>query len=128
VNNLQYLFNQANTTQSRTIRLLDGAIVLYKRSGSCQWQCRFRLDNGSWFTFSTASDQVAEASTRAIELHQEVQQRSGCGDAIRTQTFAHLAKAELASLNDQLATAKSTQTIRDHIYVLEHYLIPFFGN
>ena len=127
VNNLQYLFAQAANTQSRTIHLLDGAIVLYKRSGSCQWQCRFRLDNGSWFTSSTASDQVAEASTRAIELHHEVRQRSSRADAIRTQTFAQLAKAELASLNDQLATAKSTQTIQDHIYVLERYLIPFFG-
>jgi integrase len=128
VNNLQYLFDQAATTQSRTIHLLDGAIVLYKRSGSCQWQCRFRLDNGSWFTSSTASDQVAEASTRAIELYQEAGQRSSRGDAVRTRTFAQLAKAELASLNDQLATAKSTQTIRDHIYVLERYLIPFFGD
>jgi integrase len=128
VNNLQYLFGQAAITQSRTIHLLDGAIVLYKRSSSRQWQCRFRLDNGSWFTSSTASDQVAEASTRAIELHQEVQQRSGCSYSVRTQTFAQLAKAELVSLNDQLATAKSSQTIRDHIYVLEHYLIPFFGD
>ena len=128
VNNLQYLFKQAATTQSQTIHLLDGAIVLYKRSGSCQWQCRFRLENGSWFTSSTASDQVAEASTRAIELHQEVGQRSNRGNPVRTRTFAQLAKAELASLNDQLATAKSSQTIRDHIYVLEHYLIPFFGD
>ncbi len=127
MNNLQYLFNHANTTQPRTIHLLDGAIVLYKRSGSCQWQCRFRLDNGSWFTSSTASDQVAEASTRAIALYQEVKERSSRGDAVRTRTFAQLAKAELTSLNDQLATAKSRQTIRDHIYVLENYLIPFFG-
>ncbi len=127
MNNLQYLFNQAANTQSQTIHLLDGAIVLYKRSSSCQWQCRFRLDNGSWFTCSTASDQVAEASTRAIELHYEVRNRSGRGDATRTRTFAQLAKAELSSLNDQLATAKSSQTIRDHVYVLEQYLIPFFG-
>jgi integrase len=69
VNNLRYLFNQAATTQSRTIPLLDSAIVLYKRPNSAQWQCRFRLDNGSWFAFTTASDQVDEASTRAIELH-----------------------------------------------------------
>ena len=127
MNNLQYLFDQAAFTHSTNIHLLDGAIVLYKRSGSCQWQCRFRLDNGSWFTSSTASDQVAEASTRAIELYQEVKERSNRGDPIRNQTFAQLATAELASLNNQLAIAKSSQTIRDHIYVLEHYLIPFFG-
>ncbi len=127
MNNLQYLFNQAATTQSTTIHLLDGAIALYKRSCSRQWQCRFRLDNGSWFTSSTASDQVAEASTRAIELYQEVGKRSSRGDPVRTRTFAQLAKAELVSLNNQLVTTKSCQTIRDHIYVLEHYLIPFFG-
>jgi len=127
VNNLQYLFNQAATIQSRAIHLLDGAIVLYKRSGSSQWQCRFRQDNGSWFVGSTASDQVAEASTRAIELHQKVGQRSSRGDPVRTRTFVQLAKSELVLLNDQLATAKSSQTIRDHIYVLERYLIPFFG-
>ncbi len=127
MNNLQYFFYQSTKIQPGAIHLLDGAIVLYKRSGSHQWQCRFRLENGSWFTSSTASDQVAEASTRAIELYQEAGQRSSRGDPVRTRTFAQLAKAELASLNDQLATAKSRQTIRDHIYVLENYLIPFFG-
>lgn len=88
VNNLQYLFNQAATTQSRTIPLLDGAIVLYKRANSAQWQCRFRLDNGSWFACTTASDQVAEASTRAIELHHQIHERYASEEALRTRTFA----------------------------------------
>ncbi len=127
MNNLQYLFNQVATTQSRTISLLDGAIVLYKRANSTQWQCRFRLDNGSWFACTTASDQVAEASTRAIELHQRIHERYASEEAFRTRTFAWLAKQELESLRDQLTTAKNRQTVRDHIYVLEHYLIPFFG-
>lgn len=127
MNNLQYLFNQAVTTQARTISLLDGAVVLYKRSNSTKWQCRFRLDNGSWFTCTTASDQVAEASTRAIELHHRIDERYSSEEAYLTRTFAWLATQELESLRDQLITAKNRQSIRDHIYVLEHYLIPFFG-
>ena len=126
--NLQYLFEQALRTQPATIHLLDGVIVLYKRFGSSQWQCRFRLENGSWFACSAASDQVAEASTRAIQIFHKIQQKNTSGEALRTRTFACLAQEELLALRTQLLKAKNRQSIRDHIYVLDHYLIPFFGN
>ena len=127
MNHLQYLFEQALRTQPATIHLLDGVIVLYKRFGSSQWQCRFRLENGSWFACSAASDQVAEASTRAIQIFHKIQQKNTSGEALRTRTFACLAQEELLALRTQLLKAKNRQSIRDHIYVLDHYLIPFFN-
>lgn len=65
MNNLQFLF--LNTPEPETISILDGSITLYRRPNSRQWQCRFKLDNGSWHQATTASDQVAEAATRAIQ-------------------------------------------------------------
>jgi len=128
VNHLQYLFERALRAQPATIRLLDGVIVLYKRFGSRHWQCRFCLDNGSRFSCTTASDQVAEASTRAIEIFHKIQQKYASGEALQSRTFACLAQEELLALRTQLLKAKNRQSIRDHIYVLEHYLVPFFGN
>jgi integrase len=127
MDNLRFLFSQSNFLYSKDIHIFNGTIALYKRSNSAQWQCRFRLDNGSWFACTTASDQVAEASTRAIELYHRIHERYANEEAYRTRTFSLLATQELESLRDQLTTAKNRQSIRDHIYVLEHYLIPFFG-
>jgi hypothetical protein len=107
MNNLQYLFNQVAKTQSRTIQLLEGAIVLYKRSGSAQWQCRFRLDNGSWFSYTTASEQVAEASTRAIEIFHKIQQKYASGEALVKALETIKIAVEAGELDSQIEIASA---------------------
>jgi len=126
MNNLSFLFASA-AIDEEPIKLLDGDLTLYKRPMSHQWQCRFKLATGNWHSASTGSDQVAEASTRAIELHHRIHERYASEEALRTRTFAWLATQELESLKSQLEAAKNRQSMRDHVYVLEHYLIPFFG-
>lgn len=68
MNNLSLLFS-TTTTDEEPIKLLDGAVTLYKRSTSHQWQCRFKLLTGAWHSASTGSDQLAYSTTQAIAIY-----------------------------------------------------------
>jgi hypothetical protein len=89
MNNLSLLF--ASTIAEEPIKLLDGAITLYKRPHSHQWQCRFKLSTGAWHSASTGSDQVAEA----IAIYETVKVKIASDLAIKSKTFRQLATQEL---------------------------------
>ena len=91
MNNLQFLFS--NTQQPKTISILGGSITLYRRPNSHQWQCRFKLDTGSWHQASTGSEQLAEATTRAIGIYETVRAKIGEGCSVKNRTFKQLAMA-----------------------------------
>ena len=67
MNNLQFLFAK-NDREPESINILDGSIKLFRRPNSHQWQCRFKLESGSWHQASTGSDQVAEATGQANQI------------------------------------------------------------
>ena len=62
MNNLQFLFAQQLKQDQGLVSVLNEAITLYQRSNSQYWQCRFKLENGSWYHASTASNQLANLS------------------------------------------------------------------
>lgn len=60
-----------HVAQPQSIYLRDGELVLYRRSRSLLYQCRYRLADGSWVTLSlvmqnkAAVDELREALARA---------------------------------------------------------------
>lgn len=124
MNNLQFLFAK-NSREPESISILDGSITLYRRPNSQQWQCRFKLESGSWHQASAGSDQVAEATTKAIGIYETVKAKISNNLAITHKTFKSIAKDELKTV---VAIKKlSNQTRNDYIYIINNYLIPFFG-
>ena len=124
MNNLQYLFSNIKK-EPEPIQILDGLITLYRRPNSHQWQCRFKLGSGSWHQTSTSSDQVAEATTRAIAIYESVKVKISSNLAVVNKTFKKIAQDELEAV---LSIKKlSNQTRNDYIYIINNYLIPFFG-
>ena len=125
MNNLNFLFQNSQPSDSETISVLDGEITLFKRPNSQYWQSRFKLENGQWHHASTGSDQIAEATTRSIAIFETVKAKISNGLPVTRRTFMRIAEDELASL----ANLKniSNQTRNDYIYIITNYLIPFFG-
>ena len=127
MNNLSLLFSTV-ITDDEPIKLLDGAVTLYKRHNSHQWQCRFKLSTGAWHSASTGSDQVAEATTQAIAIYETVKVKLASDLAVKTRTFRQLATQELAMAARVVQANPNKRTHADYIHIYTKYLIPFFGN
>ena len=123
--NLQFLFDQTNLQESQSVSLLEGQLNLYKRTNSDHWQVRFKLTNGSWHSASTYSDQIAEASTRAISIYETVKVKIANDLSVVKKRFKAITFDEIESL--KRLQSIGDQTKRDYIYILTNYLIPFFG-
>lgn len=127
MHNINFLFTQTASKDPDSLTILDGAIRLFKRSNSYQWQCRFKLDSGSWHQASTGSDQVAEATTRAIAIYEAIRIKVSDGLVIKNKNFKSLAFEVLDILAKQIVGKKGLHTFKDFKFVAERYLIPFFG-
>jgi integrase len=127
MHNINFLFKQIASKDPDTLSILDGTISLFKRPNSHQWQCRFKLASGSWHQASTGSDQVAEATTRAIAIYEAVLVKVSNGLVIKNKNFKSLALEVLDILAKQIMGKKGLHTFKDFKFVAERYLIPFFG-
>jgi hypothetical protein len=55
--------------QPRVLLLRDGELVLYRRTRSLMYQCRFKLADGKWHRFSTGNESP-RVSWRPVGLSQ----------------------------------------------------------
>lgn len=127
MNSINFLFTQTASKDPDSLTILDGKIRLFKRSNSHQWQCRFKLDSGSWHQATTGRDGVAEATTSAIAIYEAIRIKVSNGLVIKNKNFKILALEELECLSRQVVGAKGLHTYKDYKFVAERYLIPFFG-
>ena len=125
MNNLQFLFAKTKHREGKSVSLLDGQLTLFKRSNSDIWQARFKLVNGQWHSASTFSDQLAEASTRAISIYETVKVKIANDLSVVKKSFKSIALEEIEAIKK--LQNLSNQTRNDYIYILTNYLIPFFG-
>ena len=58
-------------TQARIHTLRDGELVLYKRSHSAVWQCRFKLYDNDWHRQTTGRTVLMDAVRVASEQYDE---------------------------------------------------------
>ena len=125
---LAQLFSSSIATTKPSHRsICDGRVRLFRRPDSQHWQCRFRLDNGTWHQATTGTTFIDEAETRAIAIYESVRLRVSNDLAIRTKSFQRVAAEEVEALRHARSGRLTKQTTGDYIFVIERYLIPFFG-
>lgn len=66
-------------TQPNVLLLRDGELVLYRRSRSLLYQCRFKLADGKWHRFSTRKASLENAIAAACDMYDEARYREKLG-------------------------------------------------
>ncbi len=110
----------------KQLHLRDGEVVLYRRRRSLQYQCRYKLADGTWCRRSTAKASLELAAHAACELYDEARFRQRLGLAHRAQSVAHLAELTARELKRQMDLGHGKSVYGSYLSCIERYFIPFF--
>ncbi len=94
-------------TQPSVLLLRDGELVLYRRTRSLLYQCRFKLADGKWHRYSTHKASLENAIAAACDMYDEARYRQKLGLAHKTHSFAQIAAITLAEMRNKLTQAKA---------------------
>jgi integrase len=109
------------------IYLRDGEVVLYKRSSTPIYQCRYKLEGKGWVRVSTHKASLENAVAVACDLYDEARYRQKLGLAHTTQNFTHIAQATLKELRQQIDMGKGKTAFHSYVSCIEKYFIPYFA-
>ncbi len=118
---------QLISTTPNLIYLRDGEVVLYKRSSTPIYQCRYKLEGKGWVRVSTHKASLENAVAVACDLYDEARYRHKLGLAHATQNFTHIAQATLKELRQQIDLGKGKTAFHSYVSCIEKYFIPYFG-
>lgn len=113
--------------QPSILYLRDGDVVLYRRSRSLLYQCRYRLADGTWHRVSTRKASVEHAIAVACDLYDEARYRQRLGLAHRTHTVAQIAAVCCAELRTKIDGSTGKTASHDYLSCIERYFVPYFG-
>ena len=116
-----------HAAQPQSIHLRDGELVLYRRSRSLLYQCRYRLADGSWVRQTTGKAALEHAIVRACDIYDEARYRQRLGLAHRTHSVAQIAEITSASLRQQIDAKGKKTALNDYVSIIERYFVPYFG-
>jgi hypothetical protein len=108
--------------------LRDGELVLYRRTRSLLYQCRFKLADGKWHRFSTRKASLENAIAAACDMYDEARYRQRLGLAHKTHTFAQIAALTLAELRQQIDSSSGKTAAQSYVTCIEKYFLPYFGD
>ncbi len=108
--------------------LRDGELVLYRRTRSLLYQCRFKLADGKWHRFSTRKASLENAIAAACDMYDEARYRQRLGLAHRTHTFAQIAAITLAEMRQQIDLSTGKTAVHSYATCIEKYFLPYFGS
>ncbi len=108
--------------------LRDGDLVLYRRTRSLLYQCRFKLADGKWHRLSTRRASLENAIAAACDMYDEARYRQRLGLAHRTQTFAQIASITLTEMRQQIDLSKGKTAVHSYATCIEKYFLPYFGD
>lgn len=113
--------------QPSILYLRDGDVVLYRRSRSLLYQCRYRLADGTWHRVSTRKASVEHAVAVACDLYDEARYRQRLGLAHRTHSVAQIAAVCCAELRTKIDGSTGKTASHDYLSCIERYFVPYFG-
>lgn len=126
--NLNQLFFKSSTSQTAdVIRVHHDLVSLFKRPDSSQWQCRFKLPNGQWHSMSTQQIDLELAKQEAVAIYERVMARIDQELSLKPKSFKQLALEDLAWMDLAIKEGNGKAIFKDYKFVLNKYLIPFFG-
>jgi integrase len=108
--------------------LRDGELVLYRRTRSLLYQCRFKLADGKWHRFSTRKASIENAIAAACDMYDQARYRQRLGLAHRTHTFAQIAAITLAEMRKQINMSTGKTAVHSYATCIEKYFLPYFGD
>jgi len=111
----------------RSVSLRDGELVVYRRSRSLLYQCRYKLADGKWVRQSTGKASLEHAIPRACDIYDEARYRQRLGLAHRTHSFAHIAATCVGELRQQIDLKGKKTALNDYVSCIERYFVPYFG-
>ena len=111
-----------------TVVLRKNKLVLYKRTRSGMWQCRYKLGNGEWYRQTTGTDEQEEAEDIAFKLYYGADEREKNKLPQNTRKFKNVARFAIQRMEDEIAAGAGKVVYKDYIRVINNYLIPYFGN
>jgi integrase len=114
------------TANAQHIHLRDGEVVLYRRSRSLLYQCRYKLADGTWYRQSTRKASIEHAVAVACDLYDEARYRQRLGLAHQTHTFAQIAAVALAELRVKIDASTGRTSYSDYVGCIEKYFLPYF--
>jgi integrase len=115
------------TVQANVHYLRDGEVVVYKRTRSRVWQCKYKLFTGAWIRVSTRKTAFEYAARVATELYDESRYRERLGLAPVHKTFAQIARITVEDLRRDIDAGTGKKIYEDYCRAIDGYLIPFFG-
>jgi integrase len=121
-----YALASLATANAQAIYLRDGEVVLYRRSRSLLYQCRYKLADGTWYRQSTRKASIEHAVAVACDLYDEARYRQRLGLAHQTHTFAQIAAVTLAELRVKIDASTGRTSYSDYVGCIEKYFVPYF--
>ena len=110
------------------IYLRDSEVVIYRRTRSLLYQCRYKLSDGTWYRQTTGKASIEHAVTAACNLYDEARYRQRLGLAHQAHTFAQLAQLVLAELRQQIDASSGKTAYHSYVSCIERYFLPYFGD
>jgi integrase len=107
--------------------LRDGEVVVYRRSRSLLYQCRYKLSDGTWLRQSTGKAALEHAIARACDMYDEARYRQRLGLAHRTHSVAQIAAICCADIRQQIDSKGKKSALNDYLSIIERYFVPYFG-
>jgi hypothetical protein len=124
---LRSLVTALPSAQPHSIALRDGELVIYRRSRSLLYQCRYKLADGSWQRQTTGKAALEHAIARACDIYDEARFRQRLGLAHRTHSVAQIAAVCCAALRQEIDARGKKSALNDYASVIERYFVPYFG-
>jgi integrase len=125
--NLQSFFKEEQDRAGQLHHLLDGKITLYIREKSAFWQARFTMPNGEYIRLSTGHYDLEEAKVQSVILFETLKVKIRLGTPLRIKTFGDVARLVLREIRASKQQNKHKKIYRDYVFVIQKYLLPFFG-
>ena len=116
------------TSNPNIIYLRDGEVVVYRRSASPLYQCRYKLADGKWQRQSTRKASVENAVSVACLLYDEARFRQKLGLAHKAQTFTQIAHETLIELRAQIDLKRGRGALDSYVTCIEKYFLPYFAD
>jgi integrase len=113
--------------QNTAVQLRDGEVVVYRRSRSLLYQCRYKLADGTWVRQTTGKAALEHAVARACDIYDEARYRQRLGLAHRTHSVAQIAAICCAALRQEIDARGKKSALNDYVSVIERYFVPYFG-
>jgi integrase len=123
----QTKFTALAAAPPHNIYLRDGEVVVYRRSHSMLYQCRYKLADGTWFRQTTGKASIEHAVAVACDLYDEARYRQRLGLAHQTHTFAQIAAVTLAELRLKIDASTGRTAYTDYVSCIERYFLPYFA-